>query len=381
MKALGYRIGAIVLLMGIAASCTAPGRPAKQTDLAEGQAKSRSVVAAAANEKSTGEVVYNRVCKLCHALGVAGAPKLGDKAGWQSRMAQGMETLISHAIEGYQGSTGIMPPKGGNPSLSDDEVAASVAYMVEKSKAGGPAAQTTQMAGEAKAPQEVTAAANEKPTEAATGDVKPPQEVTAAAKEKPTEAATGDVKPPQEVTAAAKEKPTEAATAEAKPPQEVTVAAKEKPAEAATAEAKPPQEVTAAAKEKPAEAATAEAKPPQEVTVAAKEKPTEAATAEAKPPQEVTVAAKEKPTEAATGEAVYNKVCKLCHAVGIAGAPKPGDKAGWQSRMAQGMETLVSHAIEGYQGSTGVMPAKGGNPSLSDDEVAAAVAFMVDKSR
>ncbi len=85
--------------------------------------------------------------------------------------------------------------------------------------------------------------------------------------------------------------------------------------------------------------------------------------------------------QVATGEAVYNRVCRLCHAAGLAGAPKLGDRAAWEARIAQGMETLVTRTLKGYQGRGGMMPARGGNPSLSDDEVAAAVAFMVEKSR
>jgi cytochrome c5 len=80
------------------------------------------------------------------------------------------------------------------------------------------------------------------------------------------------------------------------------------------------------------------------------------------------------------GESVYNTACAACHTAGIAGAPKLGDPDGWAPRITQGMDTLIEHAIQGYQGEAGVMPAKGGNPSLSDEEVSAAVQFMVDKS-
>lgn len=82
----------------------------------------------------------------------------------------------------------------------------------------------------------------------------------------------------------------------------------------------------------------------------------------------------------ADGESVYNTACAACHNAGIAGAPKLGDPDGWAPRITQGMDTLIEHAIQGYQGEAGVMPAKGGNPSLSDEEVSAAVQFMVDKS-
>ena len=80
------------------------------------------------------------------------------------------------------------------------------------------------------------------------------------------------------------------------------------------------------------------------------------------------------------GKSVYGKTCALCHGAGVAGAPKPGDKADWGPRIAQGKETLYKHAIEGYTGSKGMMPARGGGTSLTDDEVKAAVDFMADQS-
>ncbi|HRJ24578.1 MAG TPA: c-type cytochrome, partial [Thauera sp.] len=83
----------------------------------------------------------------------------------------------------------------------------------------------------------------------------------------------------------------------------------------------------------------------------------------------------------AAGESVYKKTCALCHAAGVAGAPKPGDKADWEPRIAQGDETLYKHAIEGYTGSKGMMPARGGGASLTDDEVKAAVDYMVALSK
>ena len=60
------------------------------------------------------------------------APKLGDKTDWAPRIAQGNETLYKHAIEGYQGAKGMMPPKGGNSTLSDADVKASVDYMTSQ---------------------------------------------------------------------------------------------------------------------------------------------------------------------------------------------------------------------------------------------------------
>jgi cytochrome c5 len=81
----------------------------------------------------TGPQVYNAVCIACHAApGVGGAPALGDGDAWAARIAQGMDTLIDHALHGFSGSTGIMPMKGGRVDLSDEEIIGAVEYMVEQ---------------------------------------------------------------------------------------------------------------------------------------------------------------------------------------------------------------------------------------------------------
>jgi cytochrome c5 len=82
----------------------------------------------------------------------------------------------------------------------------------------------------------------------------------------------------------------------------------------------------------------------------------------------------------AVGKSAYGKACALCHAAGVAGAPRPGDKADWAARMAQGNEVLYRRAIEGYTGAKGVMPPRGGS-TLSDTEIRAAVDFMVAQSK
>jgi cytochrome c5 len=81
-----------------------------------------------------GEEVYAQVCGACHTAGVAGAPKTGDKAAWGPRIAQGPDTLHKHAIEGYQGKAGYMPPKGGRTDLSDQSVINAVDYLVNKAQ-------------------------------------------------------------------------------------------------------------------------------------------------------------------------------------------------------------------------------------------------------
>ncbi|MED5390052.1 MAG: cytochrome c5 family protein [Pseudomonadota bacterium] len=78
-----------------------------------------------------------------------------------------------------------------------------------------------------------------------------------------------------------------------------------------------------------------------------------------------------------SGEQVYNSACAACHATGAAGAPKTGDAGAWASRIAQGNATLVKHAIEGIN----AMPPKGMCMDCSDDEIKAAVEYMVNKSK
>ncbi|MEM8814733.1 MAG: c-type cytochrome [Pseudomonadota bacterium] len=81
-------------------------------------------------EVQSGPQVYNSACLACHGAGIGGAPVLGDASAWTARIDQGMDTLVRHAIEGYTGELGYMPPKGGRVDLSDEEVAAAVEYMV-----------------------------------------------------------------------------------------------------------------------------------------------------------------------------------------------------------------------------------------------------------
>ncbi len=111
-------------------------------------------------------------------------------------------------------------------------------------------------------------------------------------------------------------------------------------------------------------------KPVGEVTFAAAETPRE--------PVKIAVAA---PTPGRDGKQVYEATCIACHGAGIAGAPKVEDKGQWAARIAKGIDTLYASAVNGVQRSTGVMPAKGGNPALSNAEVKAAVDYMVARSK
>jgi len=201
----------------------------------------------APGEEKGGKEIYETVCSACHASGVLNAPKFGDKAAWAKRIAIGLEKLTAEAMKGV----GQMPPRGGNPNLTDTEFARAVVYLAN-------AAGADWKAPEPKAPP--------------------------AAAPSPTAA---EVPPPAPAAAAA-----------------------------------------------PAEAAK---------------------------------------TDSAKGKAVYDKVCMLCHAAGVAGAPKAGDKAAWTPRINTGIDHLYMSALKGK----GAMPPKGGNVALPDADVKAAVDYMV----
>jgi len=220
--------------------------------------------ASAPKVTKSAEEVYKGVCATCHASGLLGAPKFGDKGAWASRIAQGYETLAKHAVSGKA----QMPAKGGATDLSDFEVARTVAYMANS------------------------------------------------------------------------------AGAKFSPPPE--------PAQSAAAPAQPaPQSAEAQPAALPAGQSPASAQP-----VA---------------PADTRAAAAPSKTDPAKGKSVYDSLCQACHAAGVAGAPKAGDKALWSPRIAQGVPTLYQSALKGK----GAMPPKGGNAALSDDDVKAAVDYLV----
>ncbi|MCP4596109.1 c-type cytochrome [Neptuniibacter sp.] len=101
-----------------------------ETVAAHGAAAGGSLSEAAMAGKST----YEGACKVCHGSGLTGSPKVGDMDAWSGRIKQGMPVMVQHAIKGFTGDTGVMPPKGGRVDLSDKQVEQAVAYMVESSK-------------------------------------------------------------------------------------------------------------------------------------------------------------------------------------------------------------------------------------------------------
>ncbi|MDZ7840343.1 MAG: c-type cytochrome [Gammaproteobacteria bacterium] len=257
-------------------------------DAASTQSASPSGGDTGSAEVASGEDVYQNNCAACHASGVAGAPVFGDEGAWSERLAQGMETLYRHSIEGFQGSAGVMPAKGGNTSLSDEAVKAAVDHMVDA--------------------------------------------VSEAAESEAAESEAAESEAAESEAAESEAAESEAAESEA--------------AESEAAESE-------AAESEAAESEAAE---------------TEAAETEAAE------------SDVAAGKTVYESSCVACHASGVAGAPRLGEADAWSERIAQGMETLYRHSIEGFQGDSGMMPPKGGNTSLSDDEVKAAVDYMVQQA-
>jgi cytochrome c5 len=109
------------------------------TGAAAQAAATAAATAAAASQvayggTTDGSVIFGNLCTGCHTSGAGGAPTL-DKAHWATRLGQGKDVLHKHAIEGYTGpSGGVMPPKGGNPALTDAQVIATVDWMLANIK-------------------------------------------------------------------------------------------------------------------------------------------------------------------------------------------------------------------------------------------------------
>jgi cytochrome c5 len=86
---------------------------------------------AAVTIPKNGTELFEQTCSACHAQGIAGAPRAGDKAAWAPRIAEGKAVLYEHAIQGYTGSAGVMPAKGGRTDVPDDLVKQAVDHMVQ----------------------------------------------------------------------------------------------------------------------------------------------------------------------------------------------------------------------------------------------------------
>ena len=115
---------------GIAARIAAVG----QINTAQAQSSTTTTQVAVTEVAVDGQKVYQSACIACHGAGVAGAPMVGNAAAWAARIAAGNDSLYANAINGLVGSSGVMPAKGGNTTLSDAEVKAAVDHMVSQSQ-------------------------------------------------------------------------------------------------------------------------------------------------------------------------------------------------------------------------------------------------------
>jgi cytochrome c5 len=268
---------------------------------------------AAAAAARSGKEVYDAVCTVCHATGVAGAPKISDKAAWEPRVATGIDALMNTAINGK----GAMPARGGNPSVTDAELKATIAYMTKQ--AGFDLGITDEPAAAAVKEEAAPVAATE--------------EKVSTEAEKPAPAT--------------EEKPTASADAPTEPENTVEAPAAQK----AVVEPIAPEAPTAPEVAAPVAAAAAVV--------------------------ETASAAAPSAADLEKGKTVYSKTCFACHATGVAGSPKLDDKAAWAPRIATGMDALYHTALNGK----GAMPAKGGSVDLSDEDVKAAVDYMVSEAK
>ena len=133
----GTLVGAIIIITFATTKSKTVDEPTKVVEKTQVEEKVQPVAQvkvadnAAPQENAiiSGEKISQVNCILCHGAGVMGAPKIGDATQWEARIAQGKEKLINHAIQGIN----MMPAKGGNAALSDEEVAAAVIWMANES--------------------------------------------------------------------------------------------------------------------------------------------------------------------------------------------------------------------------------------------------------
>jgi len=112
----------------VAARIQPVGRVESGPVMSGAPAAARKVAATAG--PADGKSVYDKICTACHAVSVAGSPKLGDKAAWGPRIKTGMDSLLQSVVKGK----GAMPPRGGNPALTDAEIRAAIDFMTSQSK-------------------------------------------------------------------------------------------------------------------------------------------------------------------------------------------------------------------------------------------------------
>jgi cytochrome c5 len=281
-----------------------------------------SVVFAAAGGARTlqsGEAVYKLACAACHDAGLAGAPKTGDSAAWAPRLKQGYDILVKHGVEGFK----AMPPKGGNPDLDPIEVARAVAFIGNRAgaKFKEPEATAAVAAGAPRSGEQIVQETCSGCHVAGTGGAPKIGDRAAWAKR---------------VSLGVDRVTLSAIRGHGKMP------ARGGMANLTDAEMK--SAVLYMFSQGSGEAISVPA-------------PATASAAAGKP----------------DGAKIYASACSACHAAGVAGAPKLGDKAAWAPRMKAGIDGLTASVTKGK----GAMPPKGGLASASDAELRAAVEHML----
>lgn len=287
--------------------------------------------AGAAAGPQTGEQVYKAVCAACHQTGVANAPKLGDKAAWGKLIALGPDKLAQDAIKGIR----AMPPRGGNPNLTDLEVTRAVVYMANAAGASF------------KAPAAPATPTPAKPAAERTGE----QVVQSACGNCHL---TGEGGAPRIGDKAAW-------LTRISPGIDAVTASAIRGHGGMPARGGFPELTDAEVRKAILYMFGSEGG-----KLVASAAPAPAAQAAA-PPAPAPAAA------AGKGKEVYEKACLACHAQGVAGAPKFGDKAAWAPRLQTGADALYASSLKGK----GAMPPKGGQVQLADADVKAAVDYMV----
>ncbi len=283
--------------------------------------------AAQARAARTGEQVVQQVCAACHTTGAAGAPKTGDKAGWAKRLGAGLNGLLKTVIAGK----GAMPPRGGGADLSDYELERAIVYMANRS--GGnmkePLAPKSVEASE-RAGEQIVKAACAKCHESGEGGAPRIGDRAAWA---------------QRVSQGVEAVTKSAIHGHGNMPARGGLAD--------LTDAELQRAILYMFSRAGAAGAAAAAAPAPAAAPAAK--------AEA----------------GGKGKSVYDTACMVCHGAGVAGAPKFGDKAAWAPRIKAGMNPLYTVALKGK----GAMPPKGGNTTLADADVKAAVDYMVGAAK
>ena len=123
----------MVLTLGLLMACGKSNVPVATETPSVPPATDNATTVAVQPVMGNGEKVYQTSCRVCHDTGNLNSPRVGDNVAWQARIAKGKDTLYAHAITGFTGKSGVMPPRG-NSTAPDADIKAAVDYMVAKSQ-------------------------------------------------------------------------------------------------------------------------------------------------------------------------------------------------------------------------------------------------------